>query len=136
MLIKKIIILGILSCFFIISPSANSAELKYTTIVESKAEQVLFKTRSLEKTNYLLCETVNLTCQDLGSTTPAEILEIFSEDEPQSAKIKDINFDRKNASRLLLSSDKKWLTYYNPALTGKSEDKKERQFVLLKLKGN
>jgi hypothetical protein len=128
--------LFIIFTFFGLASITNGAELKYVTIVESKNDQVLFKTRSLEKTNYSLCETTNLACQDLGSTTPDKTLEALAEDEPQSTKIRYIDFNRKNASRILLSPDEKWLTYYNPALTGKSEGKKERQFVLLKLKGN
>ena len=109
---------------------AQAAELKVTNIIDFNDQQILFRYGGLEQTNVFLCQTKDLSCANLGSTTPANVSESFTDPEPLSAKIKNINFDRTNATRVTLSPDEKWLAYYDAALANKEND---RKFVLIAL---
>lgn len=130
--IKKLIVFsGLISLSLICLYSVvNGAELKYTTIVSSKDNQVLFRSGGLEETNIFICQLVDLSCQNIGSTTPPEVSDSFTNHDPQDEKIKNVKFDRRNATRVLLSGDEKWLVYYDAALANKE---KTRKFVLLSL---
>lgn len=131
---KKFVLLGIITLsFFNLCPLSFAAELKTTTILDFNDQQILFRHGGLEKTNVFLCQTSNLSCQNLGSTTPAEISESFADPEPLNAKIKNIKFDRANATRIILSPDKKWLAYYDASIANKE---KTRKFVLIGLNGD
>jgi len=131
---KKPFLIGLVVLgLFGFSQFAWGAELKTTTILDLKEKQILFRYGGLEKTNIFLCQTTNLSCQNLGSTTPAEVSDPFTDPEPLSTKIKNIKFDRTNATRVTLSPDEKWLAYYDPALANKET---ERKFVLLNLQAN
>ncbi len=131
---KKTILLGLLTLSLLgLGQLSFAAELKTTTILDFNDNQILFRHGGLEKTNIFLCQVNNLSCQNLGSTTPAQVSESFTDPEPLSAKIKNIKFDRTNASRIILSPDEKWLAYYEASLTNK---KNNRKFVLIGLNGN
>jgi acetyl esterase/lipase len=125
----KVIILSCLAFLSLVS-FANGAELKYTTIVSDKDGQVLFRSGGLEKTNIFVCQLTDLSCENVGSTTPPEVSESFTNHDDQDLKIKNVKFDRTNATRVLLSPDEKWLVYYDAALANKE---KIRKFVLINL---
>ncbi|MFA6476287.1 MAG: prolyl oligopeptidase family serine peptidase [Candidatus Paceibacterota bacterium] len=116
--------------FFILSSQVFATELKYTTIVSDKDGQVLFRSGGLEKTNIFICQLANLSCENVGSTTPPVVSESFTNHDDQDIKIKNVKFDRTNATRVLLSPDEKWLVYYDAALANKE---KIRKFVLINL---
>lgn len=109
---------------------AYGAELKYTTIVSDKDNQVLFRSGGLEETSIFVCQLADLSCQNVGSTTPPVVSESFTNHDDQDLKIKNVKFDRTNATRVLLSPDEKWLVYYDAALANKE---KTRKFVLISL---
>lgn len=106
------------------------AELKYISIIESKDNQILFRESFLEKTRHYLCQSQDLSCQNLGDKVPAEVSLALENPNPQSEKIKNIKFDRTGATRVLLSPNEKWLAYFVPSLAKK---KNPREFVLLNL---
>lgn len=130
---KKIAVFSgvILFTLFNFVSLAQGAELKYTTIVSSKDDQILFRSGGLEETNIFLCYLSDLSCQNIGSSTPPEVSDSFTNNDTQDQKIKDVKFDRKNATRVLLSPNDKWLVYYDAALANKE---KTRKFVLISLK--
>lgn len=113
-----------------LSGLALGAELKYISIVESRDEQILFKESFLEKANFYLCQSQDLSCQNLGDKVPTEVSLALEDPSPQSDKIKNIKFDRTGATRILLSPNEKWLAYFVPSLAKK---KNPREFVLLNL---
>jgi dipeptidyl aminopeptidase/acylaminoacyl peptidase len=127
---KTVFVVFIFFCFFGFSYLAQAVELKTTTILNFKDNQVLFRYGGLEQTSVFLCQITNLSCQNLGLTTPTDISKSFDDPAPLSIKIKDATFDRKNASRLTLSPDEKWLAYYDTAIANKETT---RKFVLVAL---
>ena len=129
--LKKVVLLGSTILGVLASGQlALATELKYTTIVESKDNQVLFRSGGLEETDIFICQLADLSCQNIGSTTPPEVSDSFTNHDQQDDKIKNVKFDRQNATRVLLSGDEKWLVYYDAALANKE---KTRKFVLLSL---
>ena len=130
-LFRKSIIIGLIFFSFpFFGNLTQASELKYTKIIDLKNNQILFSYGGLEQTNFFLCQTTDLSCQNLGSTTPPQISDFFTDPKPLGAKIKNVKFDRKNATRLTLSPDEKWLVYYDAALANKEGS---RKFVLVAL---
>ncbi|MFA6254029.1 MAG: prolyl oligopeptidase family serine peptidase [Candidatus Paceibacterota bacterium] len=130
--LKKSALVGlIVLSFFGFGHLALGAELKITKIIDFKDNQILFSYGGLEKQDNFLCQLTNLACQNLGEKIPAEISKSFEETGSLSAKIKNLKFDRQNATRLTLSPNEKWLAYYDAALANKE---KIRKFVLVGLK--
>ncbi len=128
---KKLALLSLILLGFLASGSLTQAtELKYTTIVSDKDNQILFRSGGLEETSIFICQIDELSCENIGSTTPPVVSESFTNNDQQDIKIKNVKFDRTNATRVLLSPDEKWLVYYDSALANKENS---RKFVLLNL---
>ncbi|OJI08192.1 MAG: hypothetical protein COX02_02055 [Candidatus Vogelbacteria bacterium CG22_combo_CG10-13_8_21_14_all_37_9] len=135
-MLRKTTIQFILSLSLISLPLISLASgFDYARILENDEQKVLIQTGALEIKNYWLCQTANLSCQNLGTTTiTPETLGFKKQklsDNPLFINLRNSYPEIWNASRLIFSPDQNYLAYY---LSSKITTEKKRQHVLLDLK--
>ena len=121
----------ILTPFFV-----NGTGLDYASIYKLTNDKIIIQSGALETKNYSLCQTANLSCQDIGTQTPdLKNLGMASIDAAQQdsllANLKSRYHEIYNASRIQFSPSNRYLVYY---ISSKVNGDQTRRHVLFDLK--